>query len=136
MCLRVVSIAHNSLFLYASPLKPLTCIPVCLRTLKSYCVPVIFTQSSEDFPITSQELHPTVRCRCYGVQWYYLSSDASSQLPMAPRCIMSLVDGTGCARTRLVTTRTKRVCDPPSRIEICVLGAPGAQRTRRTRRKH
>ena len=61
MCLRVVlSIAYNSLSLYAFPLQPLTYIPVCLRTLKSYCVPLIFTQSSEDFPITSQELHPTV----------------------------------------------------------------------------
>ena len=136
MCLRVVSIAYNSLFLYASPLQPLTCIPVCLRTLKSYCVPVIVTQSSEDFPITSQELHLTVRCRCCGVRWYNLSSDTSSQSPMAPRCIMFLVGGTGGARTCLVTTGTKMVRDPPSRIEICFLGAPGAQRTRHTRSKH
>ena len=43
VCLRVVSIAYNSLFLYASALQPLTCIPVFLRTLKSYCIPAIFT---------------------------------------------------------------------------------------------
>ena len=134
--LRVVSIAYNSLFLYVSALQLLTCIPVCLQTLKSYCVTAIFTQSSEDIQITCKNSTRTVRCRCCGVQWYSLSLDASSQLPMAPRCIMFLVGGTDCAQTRLVTTQTKRVCDPPSRIEICVLGAPGAQRTRCTRHKH
>ena len=72
MCLSVVSIAYNSLFLYASALQALTCIPVCLRTLKAYCVPPIFTQSLEDYQIPSQELHLSVRCRCGGVQWYYL----------------------------------------------------------------
>ena len=78
VCLRVVSIAYNSLLPYSSTLQLFTCIPVCLRTLKSYCVPAIFTQSSEDFPITSQDLYPTFWCRCCCGQWYYLSSGGSS----------------------------------------------------------
>ena len=72
MCLRVVSIAYNSLFLYTSALQALTYIPVCLPTLKPYCVSRIFTQSSEDYQTPSQELHLSVRCRYGGVLWYYL----------------------------------------------------------------
>ena len=72
MCLTAVSIAYNSLFLYASALLALTCIPVCLRTLKPYCVPAICSQSSEDYQIFFQKKpHLSVRCRYRGVLWYY-----------------------------------------------------------------